>query len=91
MFLSTGTMAFMNSLTQLTPAQLRKVADVQEKIEALTQRLGQLLGAETATPTEEPAKQPKRKRHITEAGRKAMSLAGKRRWAKARAAMKPRT
>ena len=44
-----------------------------------------------SVPEETPAteaEKPKKKRNISEAGRRAMALAGKRRWAKARRAAK---
>ncbi len=44
-----------------------------------------------AVPEETPAteaEKPKKKRNISEAGRRAMALAGKRRWAKVRAEKK---
>jgi hypothetical protein len=44
------------------------------------------LALKAAAEPEQPVEKPKKDRNISEAGRKAMSLAGKRRWAKARAA-----
>jgi hypothetical protein len=35
----------MNSITNLTPGQLRKAADIQEKIQSLQSELNQILGA----------------------------------------------
>jgi hypothetical protein len=63
-----------------TPTQLRKAADIQEKIQSLQEELGQLLGGELSTsaqPTEEP-----RKYKFSAAGRARMRAAQKARWAK---------
>jgi len=61
-----------------TPTQLRKAADIQEKIQSLQEELGQLLGglAETA------AIQAPRKRKVSPAGIARMRAAQKARWAK---------
>jgi hypothetical protein len=150
----------MNSITTLTPQQLRAAADLKERIDGLQNQLNQILGGERPAPgpqafeapsapeaAEEPGtlkqtsqrnretrfkehphlraewsisralrkarseamkarwavrrgetpaqeapaiegEKPKKTRNISEAGRRAMSLAGKRRWAKARRAAK---
>jgi hypothetical protein len=63
-----------------TPTQLRKAADIQERIQSLQEELGQLLGgsgpAETAT-IEAP-----RKRKFSAAARAKMRAAQKARWAR---------
>ncbi len=82
----------MNSLTTLSPAQLRKAANIQEKIQQLQKKLNQLLGAETSTPAK-PTEAPKARRR---SGRRKMSAAAKAkmarlmkaRWAKAKKAGK---
>jgi hypothetical protein len=64
----------------ITPTQLRKAADLQEKIQSLQEELGQLLGGEASTPaqtTEEP-----KKRKFSAAARAKMRAAQKARWAK---------
>jgi hypothetical protein len=64
----------------ITPAQLRKAADIQERIQSLQEELGQLLGGEVPTPaqtTEEP-----KKRKVNAAGRARMRAAQIARWAK---------
>ena len=38
------------NITTLSPTQLRKAADIQEKIQSLQEELGQLLGAEVSSP-----------------------------------------
>jgi hypothetical protein len=63
-----------------TPTQLRKAADIQEKIQALQEELGQLLGGEVSTPAQ-PTEPPK-KRKVSAAGRARMRTAQKARWAK---------
>jgi hypothetical protein len=40
------------NITSLSPKQLRKAADIQEKIQSLQSELGQLLGGETSTPAQ---------------------------------------
>jgi len=68
----------MNSITNLSPTQLRKAADIQEKIQSLQKELGKLLGATVeSAPTEAP-----KKRKMSAAGRKAIAAAAKARWAK---------
>ena len=64
-----------------TPAQLRKAADIQEKLQSLQAELGQLLGAsgpaETAT-----TEAPKRKGKMSARGLANIRAAQKARWAK---------
>jgi hypothetical protein len=69
----------MNSITNLSPTQLRKAANIQEKIQDLQKELSQILGAKVeAAPTEAPRK----KRKMSAAGRRAIGAAAKARWAK---------
>jgi hypothetical protein len=63
-----------------TPTQLRKAADIQEKIESLQNELGQLLGGEVPTPVQTTVAPKKRK--MSTAGRRAIAAAAKARWAK---------
>jgi hypothetical protein len=67
-------------MINVTPQQLRKAADLQEKIQSLQEELGQLLGgsgtAETAT-IEAP-----KKRRMSAAGRARIAAAARARWAK---------
>ena len=68
------------NITTLSPTQLRKAADIQEKIQSLQEELGQLLGGETSTPaqtTEEP-----KKRRFSAYTRGKMRKAQQARWAK---------
>jgi hypothetical protein len=71
----------MNSLTELTPKQLRRAADLQERILSLQDELGSILGA--AAPVVEA--KPKRTRRMSRAGRAAIAAAARARWAKLRA------
>ena len=77
-------MVLMNLLMQLTPAQLRKAADIQEKIEALKTELDQVLAVQVAAPTaaleaSEPAKKGRKK--FSAKTRAKMAAAQKARWA----------
>src|SRR5258708_2130154 len=71
------------NITSLSPQQLRQAADLKEKIEELQTELNAILGSEATTPiTLEPAATPgRKKRKMTAAWRKALSLAQKARWA----------
>jgi hypothetical protein len=69
----------MNSITGLSARQLRKAANIKEKIDSLQNDLNRLLGGEvSATP---PAKGG-RKRKMSAAGRAAIAAAARARWAK---------
>jgi hypothetical protein len=63
-----------------TPQQLRKAADIQEKIQSLQEEIGQLLGGEVSTPAE-TTEAPK-KRKFTAYTRAKMRKAQIARWAK---------
>jgi hypothetical protein len=71
----------MNSITELSPQQLRKAADLRERIDALKEQLDELIGApaEVAV-TEAPEKAKKRK--VSAAARARMRQAQKERWAR---------
>jgi|ERR1039458_1563823 hypothetical protein len=71
-------------MINITPQQLRKAADIQEKIQSLQEELGQLLGSETSTPAQS-ADAPK-KRKFSAAARAKMRAAQKARWAKIKGA-----
>ena len=65
-------------MISLTPKQLRKAADIQEKIQSLQQKLEKLLGStDEPTTTEKP-----RKRRVSAASKAKMAAAQKKRWAK---------
>ncbi len=66
-----------------TPQQLRKAADIKEKIQSLQEELNRILGA-----PDEAAAPARRKRKISAAGIARIRAAAKARWAKVRAAKK---
>jgi hypothetical protein len=71
----------MSNLLSLTTTQLRRAADLKEKIEALNKELASILGA----PASVSAKAPK-KGKMSAAGRARVSAAAKARWAKVKGA-----
>jgi ElaB/YqjD/DUF883 family membrane-anchored ribosome-binding protein len=66
-----------------TPVQLRKAADIQEKIQSLQKELGELLGGSGDTAATEAPKSRKRSAAV----RARMRTAQKARWAKLKAAV----
>jgi hypothetical protein len=69
-------------MINITPQQLRKAADLQEKIQSLQEELSQLLGGSGETvPTEAP-----KRRKISAAGIARMRASAKARWAKVKTA-----
>jgi ElaB/YqjD/DUF883 family membrane-anchored ribosome-binding protein len=80
----------MNSITNLSPGQLRKAANIQEKIQKLQKKLNQLLGATTEPATSEApkAKRKKGRRKMSAAAKAKMARLMKARWAKAKKAGK---
>jgi len=75
-------------MINLTPTQLRKAADIQERIQSLQKELGQLLGDSGpggAATTEAP-----NKRKVSAAGRARMRAAQKARWARIKGAEAPK-
>jgi hypothetical protein len=65
-------------MLNITATQLRKAANLKEKIQELQKELGQILGASVeSAPTDAP-----KKRGMSAAGRKAIAAAAKARWAK---------
>jgi hypothetical protein len=86
---------FMNPINALTPKNLRRAADIQEKVLKLQDELSKLLGA---VAREESAPAAPKKRKMSAAGRAAIAAAARARWAKLRASTpstsavkKPRT
>jgi hypothetical protein len=77
----------MNSITNLTPQQLRKAADVKEKIDALQNELNELLGTEAPTLAAGTEK-PKRRR-FSAAALAHIRAAQKARWAAKRGGVQP--
>jgi hypothetical protein len=64
----------------LTPQQLRKAADIQEKIQSLQDQLNEILGGEVPTPFQ--ATEAPRKYKFSATARAKMRKAQKARWAK---------
>jgi len=69
----------MNSITNLTPQQLRRAANLKEKLTALEKELGRILGT-AAQVQNDPA--PNKRRKMSAAGRANIVAAQKARWAK---------
>jgi hypothetical protein len=70
------------NITELSPQQLRKAAQIKEKIASLQNELNRLLGGAP----EQAA--PKKKRKMSAEGRAKISAAAKKRWAEVKAAKK---
>ena len=66
------------TMINATPKQLRKAANIQEKIQALQSELNSILGG----PDETAIKAPRKKHKMSAAGRAAIAAAAKARWAK---------
>ena len=74
------------STVDLSPKQLRKAADLKERIEALQKKLTDMLGVSAAAPAASPEQPKKRKRNMSAAGRARIGAAARARWAALRAA-----
>jgi hypothetical protein len=75
------------TMINITPQQLRKAANIQEKIQSLQKELGQLLGGRGETATTEA---PKKKRKVSAAGLANIRAAQKTRWARIKAGKGPK-
>jgi hypothetical protein len=76
-------------MTELTSKQLRRAADLKDKIQGLQNELSRLLGGGSVgngSPTETTA--PKKKRKMSAAARAKISAAQKARWAKTKSTKK---
>jgi ribosomal protein L15 len=73
--------------TSISASQLRRAADIQDKIESLQIELGKLLGDGSAGATVSTASKRKR-RKMSAAARAKIAAAQRARWAKVRAAKK---
>jgi hypothetical protein len=71
------------TMINLTPKQLRKAADIQEKIQSLQAQLNAILGAEVSTAAQ--ATEAPTKRKFSAAARARMRAAQRARWAKMKA------
>ena len=81
-FLTDGMSA---SIASLSAKQLRRAADIKDKIQSLEKELEQILGSSTKLPA--PAA-PRKRRKMSAAGRARIAAAQKARWAKIKAAKK---
>ena len=72
----------MNNLLQLSTAKLQRILAVKKQIERLEARLEKLAGSVA------PVATPRKRHRMSAAGRRAVSLAAKARWAKIKAAQK---
>jgi len=78
-----------NSLTDLSPAQLRKAASIKERIAILQKELTKLLGTTATSSAPAPTSgRRKKKGKMSAEGRKRISEVQKARWAKIKAATK---
>jgi hypothetical protein len=68
------------NITSLSPTQLRKAADIQERIESLQEQLNEILGGEVSTPAQ--TTDAPRKYKFSPAARAKMRAAQQARWAK---------
>ncbi len=71
-------------MINITPTQLRKAADIQERIQSLQKELGQLLGA--SGPGEAGTTETPKKRKFSAAARARMRAAQKAKWARIKGA-----
>jgi hypothetical protein len=73
------------SISSLSAQQLRRAADIKDKIQSLEKELEQILDSST-----EPVSVavPKKRRKMSAAGRARIAAAAKARWAKVKAAKK---
>src|SRR2546421_11458791 len=77
----------MNSLSiNLTPQQLRRAADIKERIDQLQTELGRVLGASTPA-ARTPAAQ--NRRTLSPAARARIAAAARARWAKVKGTVRP--
>ena len=68
-----------SSIANLSAQQLRRAANIKDKIQSLENELGRILGASTKSSN---AVAPKKKRKMSAAGRAKIAAAQKARWAK---------
>jgi hypothetical protein len=69
-----------------TPAQFRKAADIQERIQSLQEELGQILVGNVSTPAQ-ATEAPTKKWKFSAVSRAKMRAAQKSRWAKIKGTM----
>jgi hypothetical protein len=78
----------MNSLINLTPRELRRAADVQDKIASLQKELQRILGSPATDQNGAPPK--RRKWKMSAAARGKIAAAQRARWAKQRGKKAPK-
>lgn len=71
-------------LTNLSPVQLRKAADLKERIDSLTSELASILGGDVAL-NPQPLPPKSGRRQMSAARRARIAAAARARWAKVRA------
>src|SRR5437868_73819 len=74
-----------SSLLNLSPAQLRKAADLKERIDSLTSELASMLDGDSSL-NPQPLPPKSGRRQMSAAGRARIAAAARARWAKIRAA-----
>src|ERR1700744_4173490 len=74
------------SYNHLSVSDLRKAANLKERIEALESKLNQLMGGSSSASAEAVSSGPRKKRGMSAAGRARIIAAQKTRWAKVKAA-----
>ena len=74
-----------SSIANLSAKQLRRAANIKDKIQSLEKKLEQILSS-SIKPAAQAA--PKKRRKMSAAGRARISAAAKARWAKVKAAKK---
>jgi len=77
----------MNSIN-VSAKQLRRAAEIKDKIEALEKELSTILGNSQAAAPAAPAASSSKKRTISAAGRARIAAAARARWARVRAEKK---
>lgn len=75
----------MNSITSITPQQLRRAADIQERIQSLQDELTSLLGGGAAPAAAGAPAGRKPRRRLSAAGLANIRAGARRRWAALRA------
>jgi hypothetical protein len=75
-----------SSIENLSARQLRRAADIKDKIQSLENELGRIFSSSIKPVTVAAA--PKKRRKMSAAGRAKISAAAKARWAKVKAAKK---
>jgi hypothetical protein len=78
----------MSDINNLSAKQLRKAANLKDKIASLEKELAKLLGSAPVLETPAETKPARKKRRMSAAGRARIAAAQKARWAKVKAGKK---